>query len=299
MKIQYEPLLSDLTTLRLGGRVLALCDVSYGDFGDLALRLGVLGGEPFAFGRGSNILASDDFLPLVLVRVLGELGVRIEDFGVSDKRRLFVPASMSLPRLLSFCAREGLSGLEGLSGVPGSVGGALAMNAGSYGVSFCERLVSVEYFSLERGLLTCEAVDCSWAYRSFCLPNVDAGVGKSDFIVYISVCLELERDFPESIWSRMRENLEKKKSTQPMGTWSAGCVFKNPEGGLSAGRLLDEAGFRGKGLGGMAFSEKHANFLVNVGGGRASEAFELIEMAREEIFKLHGFWLETEVKILR
>ena len=96
----------------------------------------------------------------------------------------------------------------------------------------------------------------------------------------------------------MRLNYFKKKSTQPVLAWSAGCAFKNPSPELPAGKLLDEAGFRGKGLGGMAFSPMHANFLVNEGKGSASAAFELLTQAREAVRLRYGVGLHLEIKVL-
>jgi UDP-N-acetylmuramate dehydrogenase len=95
----------------------------------------------------------------------------------------------------------------------------------------------------------------------------------------------------------MRLNYLKKKSTQPVLAWSAGCAFKNPSPELSAGKLLDEAGFKGKGLGGMAFSPLHANFLVNEGRGGASAAFELLDRAREVVRRRNGIDLHLEIKV--
>jgi UDP-N-acetylmuramate dehydrogenase len=96
----------------------------------------------------------------------------------------------------------------------------------------------------------------------------------------------------------MRINFLKKKSTQPVLAWSAGCAFKDPSPDLSAGKLLDEAGFRGKRLGGMAFSPMHANFLVNEGKGSASAAFELLAQAREAVQRRSGISLHLEIKVL-
>ena len=102
---------------------------------------------------------------------------------------------------------------------------------------------------------------------------------------------------PEAIRTALRDNIKRKLRVQPVRSWSAGCVFKNPPEGTSAGKLLDEAGFRGKRLGGICFSEIHANFLVNEGKGSADAALELIRSAQSAVWERFGIQLQTEVKL--
>ncbi|MDO5483383.1 MAG: UDP-N-acetylmuramate dehydrogenase, partial [Desulfovibrionaceae bacterium] len=193
-----------------------------------------------------------------------------------------------LPRLLRFCMTHGLSGLEGLAGIPGSVGGAVAMNAGSFGVATCEKLESICVITNnEVRNITVEALH--YGYRHLSLSD-----NTSDFIV-IEATFSLTEATRNGIRKGMCHNFFEKKSRQPVTAWSAGCVFKNPAPGTSAGKLLDTVGFKGKKLGGMAFSDIHANFLINEGRGSSEAALCLLREAREAVRLHFGIELEPEV----
>jgi UDP-N-acetylmuramate dehydrogenase len=185
-----------------------------------------------------------------------------------------------------------LSGFEGLTGIPGTVGGAVAMNAGSYGCEIAPLLHSLRIWSPGTGLKNIFPGQWKFAYRYFGLTETE----EIFFILSASFCLTSASS--NGIRDSMRINFLKKKSTQPVLAWSAGCAFKNPSPELSAGKLLDEAGFKGKRLGGMAFSSMHANFLVNEGKGSASAAFELLDQAREVVQRRNGVRLHLEIKVL-
>jgi len=286
-----RPLLSEHTTLRLGGPALALAVVHDASGLDtLAVQLPKLGGTPFALGFGSNLLAGDGEHALVLVHAGNT--AQPEFLPQNDVKTLVrVGAGFGLPRLAGVCQAAGFSGLESLTGVPGRLGGAVAMNAGSYGVEIGSLVRRVRIWTPEGGLVWRDAVDCSFGYRHF-----DSGLAAGFQLIW-EVELLLEASTPAAIRTRMAAYYGKKKATQPVTAKSAGCVFKNPVG-YSAGKLLDEAGMRGKCLGGMAFSSIHANFLVNVGGGTAQHALELLELGRELVRKKSGLSLETEVVVL-
>ncbi len=296
LTVTRDVLLSERTTLRLGGPALAEAVVTCAEgLDELAVLLPGLGGRPMALGAGSNILAGDGPHQLVLVRAAGGIAggnapqIKVRADGTPLVR---ADAALGLPRLLGLCQRAGLTGLEGLTGIPGRVGGALAMNAGSYGVEFGRRLTRVRLWTPEAGLMWREARGCSLGYRHF-----DPGLN-TDFWLIWQVELALDLDEPAAVRSRMQATYSKKKASQPVTAKSAGCVFKNPIG-KSAGQLLDEAGMRGKRLGNMAFSAVHANFLVNEGHGTAAQALELLELGRQAVAARFGVTLETEVKVLQ
>lgn len=284
------PLLRDRTTLRLGGRALAEILVSdTKDVDRLALQLKELGGQPLALGRGSNLLARDRDLPLVLVRMRQEPRPEIvsrEESGVLVK----APAGMRLPRLLQWlCARE-LSGLEGLSGVPGDVGGAAAMNAGSFGCTMgacLERVQIVRHGDVRwvprSGFTT--------AYRSFKVENDDS------FYMITAVMLRLRPGNGREMRRTMQEYMKTKRATQPITAWTAGCAFKNPAPDAPAGMLLERVGLKGYAMGGMRFSPVHANFLENTGKGTSDAALELLQLARQRVRERFDYNLELEVRI--
>jgi len=287
----HTPRLCERTTLRLGGPALAEAVVfAEADLDQLGKELSCLGGRPLALGAGSNLLAADGPSDLVLVRPVNNAVPQVVQTGNSALVR--VGAGFGLPRLLGLCQRLGLSGLEGLTGIPGKVGGAVAMNAGSYGVETGSLLTRVRLWTPEGGLIWREAKDCAFGYRHF-----DAGLGSGFSVIWEAEFL-LASDAPGAIRARMEATYAKKKAVQPVTARSAGCVFKNPAG-QSAGLMLDKLGFKGKALGGMSFSAMHANFLVNEGRGTATAALELISKAREAVRTGFGVELELEVKVVQ
>lgn len=290
LEVIHAPRLSERTTLRLGGPALAEAVLrSEADLDQLAVMLPGLGGHPLALGSGSNLLAGDAPLPLVLARPANTNAPQVERTDAGALVR--VGAGFRLPRLLGLCQRLGLTGLEPLTGIPGRVGGAVAMNAGSYGTETGALLSRIRLWTPKGGLAWRNAADCDFGYRHF-----NAGLGADFFLVWEAE-FRLGQDKPAAIRARMEATYAKKKAVQPVTAKSAGCVFKNPAG-QSAGMLLDQAGLRGKTLGGMGFSALHANFLVNLGGGTAAQALELLELGRSAVLSRFGIQLETEVVVL-
>jgi len=306
LTLTRDVLLRERTTLRLGGPALAEAVVSCAaGLDELARLLPGLGGRPLALGAGSNILAADKPHALVLIRADNV----IDSYTTGTTAPQLVPqaggtapgavivrvgAGLRLPRLLGFCQRAGLTGLEGLTGVPGRVGGGVAMNAGSYGVELGGLLTRVRLWTPAGGLTWRAAQDCAFGYRHFD-PQLAPDAG---FWMIWEAEFALRADDPAAIRERMEAVYAKKKASQPVTARSAGCVFKNPAG-QSAGKLLDEAGLKGKRLGDMAFSTVHANFLVNEGNGTAAEALELLDLGRRAVQARFGVKLETEVKVLQ
>ena len=318
MRVTEAPDFSTLTTLRLGGRGLALlCPENREELAALPEVVRRFGGEVLPLGRGSNLLVRDGALPLVAVRPLdGEpLCLPLPDElalpGDEGVARVLVrvPASMPLPRLLAWCAARGLGDLTGLTGIPGWVGGAVGMNAGSYGCEIGHFVRELLVVGPGMGLRRLGHAELDFRYRHFAIP------GHEDWAVIQEVSLaltplgeglgtgmrgQIRHGAGKALAAAMRATLAKKAATQPLRAASAGCVFANPDG-FSAGKLLDEAGFRGRGLrpgSRLRFSEKHANFLVHEGGGTATEALELIATARDTVARMHGIALQMEVKVI-
>lgn len=286
-----EPKLSERTSIRLGGKAIAeLVLESEHDIFQLQDRCRQLGGKAFFLGAGTNILASDGLLPVILVRYAVSEGPEIvrEHDGMVWVR---AGAAVPLPRLLRYCAAQGLGGLEGLVGIPGSVGGAIAMNAGSFGCEVGPQLASVRVFD-GADIVGLPASQLEYGYRRMCF-----GKSEGKYLVLSGTFL-LTRKAKDDICLLMRHNFFEKKSKQPVTAWSAGCIYKNPSSDQTAGKLLDLAGFRGKSLGGMMFSPRHANFLVNTGRGSATAAHDLMRLAEEEVRRRFAVTLEPEVRML-
>lgn len=313
LKIVHEPSLAERTSLGLGGKAVAeILLQDKGSLEQLPKLLATLGGEPRSLGRGSNVLAldpleaagQDQLLPLTLVKVdfqnepaLLPGQVEVEGTPLTLVRS---GASCQLPVLLNRLAAWGLRGLEGLSGIPGNVGGAVAMNAGSYGCEIAHCLHEVTVFTMSGGVRVLRREDFQCAYRSFKPTALKATGEDAEWFIILEAVFALQSAQPELISQSMKENIQRKKMTQPLQARSAGCLFKNPPSGASAGKLLDEAGFKGRRCGDMAFSELHANFLVNTGrpgSGSSAQALELIDEARKTVLERSGVKLEMEVKI--
>jgi len=285
------PLLSEHTTIRLGGRArLELVASAPEALEDLPQALERHGLPFFILGRGSNLLVRDGDLDLVVIRL--ESAGAPEVLAVEEKSALVrASAGMGLPGLVGFLVRSGFAGLEGLAGIPGSVGGAVAMNAGSFGQSIGGCLSRVRRFTEAGGLQWLKPADFAIGYRSFRI------AGNAPWFVVAEAEFTLARQRPEALADKMREIYRLKKASQPLFAHSAGCAFKNPAPDAPAGRLMEEAGLKGYRLGDMAFSEQHANFLVNLGGGTSGQALELIELARERVRENSGREMELEVKV--
>ncbi|GAB6126082.1 UDP-N-acetylmuramate dehydrogenase [Humidesulfovibrio idahonensis] len=288
-----NPRFSERTTLHLGGPALAEAVARVeADLDQLSEVLPALGGHPLALGAGSNLLAADGPHQLVLVRPAND-EVPVIEAKAQGAVLVRAGAGFGLPRLLGFCQRLGLTGLEGLTGIPGKVGGAVAMNAGSYGVETGAALTRVRLWTPEGGLVWRAVSACEFGYRHF-------NPGVSGFCLVWEAEFKLAQDDAQAVRARMEAVYAKKKASQPVTAKSAGCVFKNPVGaGMSAGKMLDESGMRGKRLGHMAFSELHANFLVNLGGGTTAQALELMDFGKNAVRARFGVELETEVVVLK
>ncbi len=234
-------------------------------------------------GRGTNVLVRSggiDGAVMTGARAFTEL-IRT-DAGVR------AGGGVSLPRLLSFCAENGLSGLEGLSGIPGSVGGAVVTNAGSFGVSIGDSLTGVTVSEPGGTASFIPRDEMRIAYRRIGLPSETLIEG---------VELALDPGDPADIRAAQQETFERKWKTQPSGMRCAGCVFMNPAGG-AAGRLIDEAGLKCLRVGGAVVSDLHANFIVNDRGATSEDVEELIEVVRERVADSAGVTLELEIEIV-
>jgi UDP-N-acetylmuramate dehydrogenase len=321
MRIIDRPELKKLSTLKLGGRGTRLyLAETYSDLDELGPIWPA--NAIFILGRGSNVLFCDGDMELVLIKWTGRQSIRILSENSEGEVFVEVSASFSLPRFLGWCIKKGLSGLEGLAGIPGTVGGAVAMNAGSHGVEIGTKLEKVKVWSPELGIFWVKRKDMDIAYRHFQLKN------SGNFLI-LDVVLRLGKSESWAIKKRIATWYERKRKTQPVLQATAGCVFKNPIldshenstlvkvakvagaedaellkfsnsqfSSVPAGWLLEQAGFRGKRLGGVGFSALHANFLVNYGQGTSGHALELIDLARDKVKKMWGIRLEMEVKVV-
>lgn len=238
-----------------------------------------------ALGSGSNILADDGehrYVVLSLKELKGEL-----EF---DGERVSVPAGYSLPRLCIDVSRQGLSGIEGLGGIPGTVGGALWMNAGAYGHEIGTVTETVRV-AREGKVVEIPGSEVQWNYRHTSFEEGELLLGGT---------LRLTPDDPEKIRARMEDAKSRRLATQPHGSRSAGCFFKNPPAAsVGTGKMIDEMGMKGARRGSAVVSPVHANFIVTEEGAKAEDALALAEEVRERVKREHGIELEYEVELWR
>ena len=273
--------LTGKTSLGIGGTTDELLLRRYETIPDV-MRLLADAGIPHKFlGGGTNVLVADGELPWVILHLpSAHPGVRIEG------NIAHVDASADLGGMVTFCAKSNLGGMEGLIGVPGSVGGALRMNAGAYGTQIGSYVREVELYRASSGQIeTVRGNDIRFDYRHTSFAPDD---------VMLRVKLELPSKPYAEILAGIKICNEKRRSSQPLNQKSAGCIFKNPQGG-SAGRMIDELGLKGHRSGGAMVSDRHANFFVNAGGATCVDMLRLIDDVRERVRGAYGIVLENEV----
>ncbi|MBI3793755.1 MAG: UDP-N-acetylmuramate dehydrogenase [Nitrospinae bacterium] len=234
-------------------------------------------------GGGSNLLVSDAGLD----EVISTAGLGGVSLGEAEDGAPVITASAggSFTALSRFAQRNGLAGLEFAFGIPGTVGGAVLMNAGAFGGEVKDCLESVRMCAGGR-LVTATVGELGLSYRSSNLPKG---------AVLTSAVFRLKRGDAKEILARMNEMLGKRKLSQPLDVPSAGSVFKNPPG-LFAGKIIEELGLKGARVGNAQVSEKHANFIVNMGGATARHVADLMEKVEEAVLKT-GIKLEREIKL--
>src|SRR5665213_714796 len=273
--------LSELTSLGIGGSTDLLLVRRHAT---LPAVVTLLQEEGIAFrflGGGSNLLVSDGEVPWVVLQLARQdPEVRLEGNMAN------VDAAADLGRTVTFCAKHDLGGMEGLIGVPGTVGGALRMNAGAYGMQIGAYAREVELYRAASGqIVTLKNNDIRFEYRHTSFAPDD---------IMLAVKLELPSKPYREILQGIRICNEKRRASQPLNQKSAGCIFKNPPGG-SAGRMIDELGLKGHSVGDARVSDRHANFFINAGHATQSDMLALIADVRQRVREKFGVELEEEV----
>jgi UDP-N-acetylmuramate dehydrogenase len=275
--------LAELTSLGIGGTTDLLQIKNHDSIPEL-LNLLDSHGIPHRFlGGGSNLLVEDGDLPWVVLQL-----ARPKPDVVLDGNFAQVDAAADLGRTVTFCAKHNLGGMEGLIGVPGTVGGALRMNAGAYGMQIGTYAREVKlYRAANRRVEILRGDEISFEYRHTSFAPDD---------MMLAVRLELPSKPYNEILQGIRICNEKRRSSQPLGQKSAGCIFKNPPG-ASAGRMIDELGLKGRHVGDARVSDRHANFFVNAGKASAKDMLTLIADVRGRVRSAFSVELENEVVV--
>lgn len=278
------------TSLRVGGPADAILTADTVD--QLAQLLKWLKGKgiPFRiFGRGSNILAPDEGLTGAVI-MLGEDFKTINTTeSRGDSHLLQVGSACFIRKLVGHCTEKGLSGLEFITGIPGTIGGILAMNGGAWGSEISQVTDSVSIMTAMGKIIDLRDGELSFSYRQMHIP---------DRAIILSGTFMLTGKDPRLIRSRCQKFINRRREKQPIRKPSAGSFFKNPPG-QAAGYLIEQAGFKGKKVGGAMVSTQHANFLVNTGGATAADFMALAGMIQQRVKNKFGIMLEPEVCILQ
>jgi len=241
----------------------------------------------FFLGQGSNVLASDAGFDGVVIKT-GKMPTRIE----FSNGNLYVSSSVLVSSLLRQASKQGWDGLEFLAGIPGSVGGVVAMNAGTHLGEAKDKILSVEAISLETGNEQEYFLeDLSFDYRSSFF------LGSNSLV--LGCTFKCELDSPKNVKEKIDNVLIRRKKTQPLEKSSCGSVFKNPYShGMRSWEVIDELGLRGYQIGGAQISEKHPNFILNVQRARASDVKALIDLVKSKAKSEMNIEMHEEVKYL-
>lgn len=239
--------------------------------------------QVFILGKGSNVLVSDKgFYGLVVV-----LGRDFQRFSF-ENTLVRSGAAFRLAHLAREAAKRSLSGLEWAVGIPGTIGGAVMTNAGAHGSEISEILNRATFLTFAGELASYQKKEIGFSYRECAMK------GKG---IVLEVEFKLTLGTVGEIQKKMSDFFEERKRTQPIAEYSAGSVFKNPEGNFAA-KLIEDCGLKGEKKGGAMVSMKHANFIVNLNKASASDIFSLIAKIKEEVYKKTGVLLEPEIEFV-
>jgi len=277
-------MLAKHTSWRVGGPVKKFYQPA--DIDDLSLFLSrqEKNEKIYWLGLGSNLLVRDAGFDGTMICTSGVLN----GLEVLDEQRMYVEAGVACPKAAKVSAKNALTGAEFLCGIPGTMGGALAMNAGAFGGETWDVIEAVQTINMQGELKTRSPKDYEIAYRHV--------VGPQDEW-FVSCILKLATGDAIQSQQKIKDLLNKRGSSQPTQQPNAGSVFRNPEGDYAA-RLIESCGLKGTCIGGACVSDKHANFIVNTGTANATDIEELIKHVQKQVNQQTGIDLHREVKIV-
>ncbi len=289
-----EPL-SKHTTFRIGGKADYFVSPQNGEqTAKLVKKLSEENIPFYILGNGSNVLVKDEGFSGVIIYIGEEMSTITvnskDDFGNSMHQNIIkAGAGAMLTKVSRVACENGFSGMEFACGIPGSIGGAVMMNAGAYGVEIKDIIVDATVCDNQGNIFVLSNKELDLSYRH-------STIEENGYVV-LEATFSLENGDREKINSAMMELLEERKEKQPLEYPSAGSTFKRPDG-YYAGKLIMDTGLRGFSVGGAQVSEKHCGFVVNKGGATFRDVQELITQVSDKVYDKYGVKLEPEVKIL-
>ena len=283
LEMRENELLSSHVSFRIGGPAKRiLLPESSEELEALCALLRRLGEKPLILGNGTNVLPPDEGIDGTVIFTKKAAQVSV------DGETVRADCGAGVTRVSGLAAEAGLTGLEFAYGIPGTIGGALTMNAGAYGGEIKDVTVQTEYLDGELRKICVEGAEHDFAYRHSRFTASD---------VILRTELRLRMGDREAVKTRCRELTEKRKASQPLEKPSAGSAFKRPKQGYAAA-LIDGCGLKGFRIGGAQVSEKHAGFVVNLGGATASDVKRLLEEVQKRVLAETGILLEPEIRML-
>ncbi|MBI5198576.1 MAG: UDP-N-acetylmuramate dehydrogenase [Nitrospirae bacterium] len=289
--VRFNEAMGRHTSFRIGGPAEVMFFPK--DVPDLKMVLKVArtkGIPVFILGMGTNLLVRDGGIPGITINLknLNKIKfLKTPNSELKTQNFIYAEAGVTLPKLLSFAAKNGLEGFEFTAGIPGALGGAIVMNAGTKEGEMKDVLDGVTLINNDGELVVVMRKDIPFGYRR-------SGLGG---MVIVGATLRLRRGEPDDIKKRIRVHLEERAMKEPSGLPNAGSIFKNPESD-SAGKIIEEIGLKGFRMGDAEISQVHANFIVNKGKAKASDVISLMRVIEERVFKEKGIILEPEIRIV-
>lgn len=284
IKPLYNEKLSDYTTFHIGGA----CDLlaKPNSAGCAAELISVCRGEAvpyYIFGRGSNVLVSDEGLRGVVI----VLSADFSEVSV-DGCTLICEAGATLHKICGIARSASLAGMEFAFGIPGTVGGALCMNAGAYGGEMSDIAVSARCLDANGVIVELTREQMCLEYRN--------SVFLREGLIVLSVTIQLKKGNPAEISERMNMLMEKRRANQPLEYASAGSTFKRPDGDFAA-RLIEASGLKGVSCGDAEVSSKHSGFIVNKGNASFADVMSVVNEVKKRVYDDSGIMLECEMRI--
>lgn len=284
-EIKKKILLKNYTSFKIGGRAKYFFEAKTKEDIIKSVKAAKKTKLPFfVFGGGSNLLISDTGFKGLIIKILNT------KYKIKNTK-IYAEAGVPLSLLPGESIKNNLAGLEWAAGIPGTLGGAVFGNAGAFGKSMKDVVEKVEALDVkDLKLKIYDSKKCKFGYR-------ESVFKKKNNLIIVSVVIKLKNGKGPEIKKTTEEHIDYKKKTQPLNYPSVGSVFKNPEKTFAA-KLIDDCGLRGRKIGMAQISEKHANFIVNLGNAKAKEVEKLIKLAKKEVKNRFNVVLKEEIRYL-
>jgi UDP-N-acetylmuramate dehydrogenase len=283
-RVLFDAPMRQFTSMKVGGPADSLLFPVDVDELRRAVRHARRKGIPLLIlGKGTNLIVRDKGVRGWVISLAQGLKKVVVDGQVVEAE-----AGLLLQRLVQFSIRKGLTGLEPFFGIPGTVGGGLAMNAGAWGAELKDVLLSITLMKEDGGVIEKPRSKLRFSYRGLAIPP--------SWII-LKGRFRLKKGKKEEILERVKSYSEMRKKKQPLDYASAGSVFKNPQEG-PAGKWIEETGLKGLRIGQAMVSDRHANFIINLGKAKAEEVLRLMETIEAKVYQEKGISLEREVKVV-